>query len=124
MYSSAVTPNPTLAPNHTPYGAHDGEKGQVPMILCGARGWAIDPDNPEMDVTVRVLSDGKEIASQVADKNRGDVPLYCPDKTCGFDINLADLISPNQEHSILVQAKDIQTGDWITLDTPKIINCK
>jgi pimeloyl-ACP methyl ester carboxylesterase len=118
-----MTPNPTLAPNQTPYGSHDGEIGQMPMILCKAWGWAIDPDNPEMDVTVRVLSDGKEVASQVADKSRVDVD-YCSDGTCGFDINLADLISPSQEHSILLQAQDIQTGAWITLDTPKIINCK
>jgi hypothetical protein len=126
MYSSAVTPNPTVAPNQLPWGFHDKAEWQVGMSGCEAEGWVIDKDDPEIDLTVRVLSDGKEVASQVANIYREDLQASaCPYGTCAFNVNLSGLISHDQEHSILVQAKDLQTDAWITIfTTPKRINCK
>ena len=122
-----MTPNPTVAPNKLPVGYIDGEEGEVGLSNCKAWGWVIDRDNPEIDLTVRVLSDGKEVASQVANTYRDNLVQAgaCPGGTCAFSINLYELISHDQEHSILVQAQDIQNGAWITLHwTPKIINCR
>jgi pimeloyl-ACP methyl ester carboxylesterase len=125
MYSSAVTPNPTAAPNHLPWGFHDGQEGQIHWINCQAEGWVNDPDDPEIDLNVRVLSDGVEVASQVANIYQEGLGGACPGGTCAFNINLSDLISHDQEHSILVQAQDLQTKAWITIFTsPKRINCK
>jgi hypothetical protein len=124
----AWTPNPTVAPNQLPLGAHDRAEGQVYISsMCEAWGWAADPDDRAVDLTVRVLSDGKEVATQVANGYREDVfqAEGCPGGTCAFQINLADVITHKEWHTIVVQAQDLQNGAWVNLFfTPKQLNCQ
>ena len=112
--------------NTLPDGHHDNYAGIQSPFFCRAEGWAADPEDRAVDLNVRVFSDGVEIAQTVADTFRQDLADagVCQDGTCSFSISLWGLISPDQDHTILVQAQDAQTGEWDTLyDTPKTLNC-
>jgi len=112
--------------NTLPEGFHDAADGTRDQFSCLAEGWATDPDDRTIDLTVRILSDGGEVAQTVAGVFRQDLDDagVCPGGTCSFSINLAGLISPDVDHSIAVQAQDAQTGEWVDLsNTPKTLNC-
>ena len=113
--------------NRSPIGYHDGSSGRVNQSDCVAFGWAVDPNNRDNDISVRVLADGNVISQKVASTYRSDlnVPDGCPGGTCGFLFNLWTSISHNEEHTIQVQAQDFETETWIRLSsTPKTLNCK
>jgi hypothetical protein len=110
-----------------PEGFHDGAEGIVDPPNCTAFGWAVDPDNTDRDVEVRVLSDGNPVTSLIASDYRNDMDILgiCPEGTCGFTVNLWTLISPGREHQITAQAFDEETGEWLNLSaTPKSLSCR
>lgn len=70
-----------------PVGNHDGSEGNVRFGSCNAFGWAVDPDDAELDVTVRILSDSNVITTTIAGDYREDInPEICPGGTCGFSV--------------------------------------
>jgi hypothetical protein len=104
-----------------PEGVHDGSEGIVDISECIAFGWAFDPDDYSRDVTVQILSDGIPVATTVADEYRGDInPMFCPEGTCGFSVNLWRRISPRVEHQTIAQVYDQETDSWINLDTASL----
>jgi CSLREA domain-containing protein len=114
-----------LAKNNTePDGFHDGNQGTVDSIGCIASGWAVDPDDPNRDLRVQILADGKKVTTTTADLEREDLYLECPGGTCGFWVSLWGLISPGVEHEITAQAWDKEISQWINLEaTPKSLTC-
>jgi hypothetical protein len=112
--------------NLLPEGFHDAVDGVQNQFSCFAEGWAADPNDRDMDLNVRILSDGVEVAQTVADTFRQDLADagVCTDGTCSFSVDLWSLISPDTDHSITVQAQDAGTGEWIDLgSTPKMLTC-
>jgi hypothetical protein len=112
--------------NTLPTGNHDQSSGNQNQFSCLAEGWATDPDDPGIDLNVRILSDGVEVAQVVAGVFRQDLADagVCTDGTCSFSVNLWGLISPDTDHLITEQAQDAQTDEWVNLyDTPKLLNC-
>jgi hypothetical protein len=121
------TPKPlNCFEENLPVGYHDGLEGFQNQFFCEADGWVFDPNDPSIDLNVRILSDGVEVAQTIAGAFRQD--LYdanaCPGGTCSFSVNLSNLISLGVDHSITVQAQDAQTGEWVNFNnTPKTLNC-
>lgn len=112
--------------NALPVGFHDGSAGTQNQFSCLAEGWAVDPNDRNADLNVRILSDGMEVAQTVADTFRPDLEEAgeCPGGTCSFSIDLWGLISPGTDHLITVQAQDAQTGEWADVGgTPRTVNC-
>jgi len=112
--------------NILPEGFHDGNSGRVKQGDCVAFGWAVDPDHRDEDINVRVLVDGEVAAQKVASAYRPDlnVPNGCTSGGCGFLIDLWSVVSRNKQHSVWVQAQDLQTGEWKDLsNTPKTLEC-
>jgi len=112
--------------NQTPIGSHDGALDEIAYdVGCYANGWAVDPDDPDTDVTVRILSDGVEIATVLASAFRQDLlDAGISDGTAAFWVDLTSSVSPGISHSILTQARDLQTGQWVDLDfTPRTLTC-
>jgi len=110
-----------------PEGFHDGTQGVVDQYSCNANGWAVDPDNRERDVQVRVTSDGVQVASTIASNYREDMERLgiCPGGTCAWLADLWGLISPDQEHQITAQAYDEESNGWLNLEaTPKSLTCQ
>lgn len=121
-----------LAP---PLGYHDFSGGDVPSWdwTCNAAGWAMDPDAPDSDVLVRILVDGQQLFDPLtAASYRPDLETAwndggggCPGGTCAFDASLWSYLTPNQAHEILIEAQDLQSGEWSPLyATPKTITCR
>ena len=114
------------AEDQTAAGTHDGYEGSAGPYYCAAAGWAVDPDDPFADLTIRVLSDGQMVAIGVADLFRQDLvdAGVSPDGYSGFHIGLWGLVSLNVAHSITVQAQDHESGEWVDLNlTPKSLTC-
>lgn len=114
-------------------GFHDYNSGDVPSWACNAGGWAMDPDSAFEDVNVRILVDGVPVVEDVKAENyREDLETAwneggggCPGGTCAFEVSLWDIISHYVAHEITVEAQDLQTGEWYSLnETPKTINCR
>jgi hypothetical protein len=116
--------------NSTPEGFHDGASGLISDPgACTAFGWAVDPDNRDVDVLIRVFVDDDEepVASRLADDYGSDMEEHdiCPGGTCRFTVSLWDLISHDVEHAIHVQAQDIDTDEWWDLtNTPMQLTCE
>jgi signal peptidase I len=114
-----------------PTGYHDGNMGPfLNAEICSASGWAVDPDNRDRDIEVRILVDGTAdenvVATDLASDYGKDMESneICPNGTCRFTTNLWGLISPGEEHQITVQAYDVETETWVNLiDTPKTLTC-
>jgi hypothetical protein len=107
-------------------GYHDAWEGVRSPFFCAAEGWAIDLNDRDIDLNVRILSDGVEVAQTVAGAFRPDLEEagVCPGGTCSFYVNLANHISPGEDHLITVQAQDANSGEWVDLfNTPKTLNC-
>ena len=112
--------------NVLPEGYHDAAEGIQNQFSCVAEGWAADPNDRDIDLNVRILSDGVEVAQTVADAFRQDLDEagVCPGGMCSFSVNLWGLIASETEHSITIQAQDAQTGEWADLsNTPKMLTC-
>ncbi|HXQ38088.1 MAG TPA: hypothetical protein VN843_29055, partial [Anaerolineales bacterium] len=112
--------------NVLPEGFHDFSEGTQSLFFCVAEGWATDPNDRNIDLNVRILSDGVEVAQTVAGTFRQDLEDagVCTGGTCSFSVNLWSLISLDIDHSIAVQAQDAQSGEWVNLsNTPKTLNC-
>ena len=107
-----------------PEGSHDGNEGRVAPDSCSAFGWAVDPEDPNRDLQVQILSDGNPVATTTANLLREDVTA-CTGGTCGFGVDLWGLISFNQEHQITARAYDEETATWMVLGgTPKPLTCQ
>jgi CSLREA domain-containing protein len=112
--------------NVLPEGSHDFSEGTQNQFSCRAEGWTADPNDRNIDLAVRILSDGVEVAQTTADVFRPDLEDagVCPGGTCSFVVDLWDLISRDTDHAITVQAQDAQTGEWSNVfNTPKTLNC-
>jgi hypothetical protein len=106
-------------------GAHTYEQGDVPADACVAGGWAVDTDDRERDLQIRVLADGATVASGIAGIPDTDLVGICgADGSCAFEINLFGRITVDEEHAISVQAFDEETGQWFALaETPQLLTC-
>jgi hypothetical protein len=124
----------SLSTNQLPVGSHDGFGEPVAFGAdCYAAGWALDPDNAKRNLTVRVLAtrtDFETIVPRVvwtgiADELRPDVlEAGYGDDTVGFNAALGGLIEWGIPYEIRAQARDLQTGEWMTLDgSPLPIVC-
>jgi predicted amidohydrolase YtcJ len=125
-YASLCNGQISPTANSLPKGFHDAYEGQQSQSGCRADGWATDPDDRNLDLKIRIQVDGAEIIQTTASKFRQDLKNAgeCPGGTCGFSVDLWGLISRNAEHSVLIQAQDAQTGEWVNLQqTPKTLNC-
>ena len=112
-----------VTPSALPEGVHDGAEGTVNAASCSASGWGVDPDDRDRDLQVKILADGRPVATVTADLLREDV-TECTGGTCGFGINLWGLISPGVEHQITAQAYDEEAAAWVDLSsTPKSLTC-
>jgi len=110
--------------NYPPWGFHWESEGQVHSQDCYALGVAVDPDDLNRDVDVRILSDGEWITTVKAEYYIPGGEYYCTDGTCLFFAPLWGLISPIDEHTITTQAYDLETGLWIDLEgTSKTLSC-
>ena len=107
-------------------GYHDGNSGtQSQPSGCIAYGWATDPNNTSQDVNIKVLDGSTQIYTGLASLYRSDLTGVCSGGTCAYNVALWNLISHNVNHTITVQAQDINSGAWVSLtNTPKLINCQ
>ncbi|MBU1056674.1 MAG: hypothetical protein KKC46_23005, partial [Proteobacteria bacterium] len=69
-----VVLNPTVLFAGSPEGYHDANYNSS----CQASGWAVDPDDKSQDVNVRLLENGKVLASGLANRHRNDLTQVCP----------------------------------------------
>ena len=121
-----VVSNFSFSQNNLPVGYHDAESGIQKARACIAAGWTVDPDSLNVDLPVRVLSDGLVVAQTTAGMFRQDLldAGVCLDGTCAFEVNLFGLITNGVDHLITTQAQDGQTGEWTNLSqTPKTLQC-
>ena len=110
--------------SYPPYGFHWEKEGQVHSQDCYAVGAAVDPDNLDRDVDVRILSDGEWVTTVKAEWYIEGGEAFCTGGTCLFFAYLWGLISPIEEHLITAQAYDEETGQWYDLEgTPKTLSC-
>jgi predicted outer membrane repeat protein len=110
--------------NLLPAGLHEGSNGTVGRTGCNVSGWTMDPNLPDREVQVRVLSDATQVATGSATLYRADLEDTCPGGTCGFSFELWGLVSAGVEHAITVQAYDEEIDDWADLEgTPKSLTC-
>jgi choice-of-anchor C domain-containing protein len=118
---------PREAVNVLVQGTHDGSPVTVATSRseCYANGWASDPNDRTRDVTVRIIVDGAVRLALVANGYRPDLaPAIGGNGTALFSVDLGRILAPNVAHQIRVQAKDLQTGEWIDLQgTPKWLTC-
>jgi predicted GH43/DUF377 family glycosyl hydrolase len=107
-------------------GYHDYDTGDVPSWACNAGGWVVDSNDRKRDLTIRILADGNEVTSSIAGNSREDLFGVCgADGSCGFEVSLWGLISPYEEHQVMVQAYDEETGQWFDLNnTPRTLTCR
>jgi hypothetical protein len=114
-------------------GAHDGQ-ANVEAIAdeCEADGWAWDQDSPLRGVAVRILAmrtDMTQVPIEIwrgpAENFRQDLYDYdMGDGTYGFSVDLRPLISYGIPYEVTVQGRDVQTGEWLTLDgSPRQLVC-
>jgi hypothetical protein len=110
------------------FGSHDGSSGSVGRAECGAAGWAFDADAPTGPrVRVRIMVDGRQVAIVTADEYREDVrDAGYGDGYSGWSINLFGRITPNRDHSVVAEARDLDgLRSWVPLaDSGKNIHCR
>ena len=121
-------PAAMAAENQFPNGFHDNVGGTYARRgECVAAGWAVDPDSPSTRVTVRISVDGTLLTTVLADQFRQDLldAGVSPDGFSSFYVFMGPLgITFDAQHSILVQAQDNETAEWINLgSTPQTITC-
>jgi dipeptidyl aminopeptidase/acylaminoacyl peptidase len=119
-------PSLAQAQNLPPVGSHDGFEGGLHNFVCTADGWAVDPDDRNVDVQVRVLANGVVVGEVTANQFRPDLDAagVCPGGTCAFRFLLWGRITALVAYSIRAEARDAQTGNWTALaGTPKMARC-
>jgi hypothetical protein len=106
-------------------GAHTYEQGDVSAHACVAGGWAVDSDDRERDLQIRVLADGSIVASGMAGIPDAELLGICGgDGSCAFEVDLFGRITVAEEHAITVEAFDEETGLWFALpETPQMLTC-
>ena len=118
---------PTGMAAAVPTGTHDGPDGAQSQYTCAAWGWAVDPDDLNSPVTVRVLVDWSEVARVVANAFRQDLldRAVSPTGKASFNVPLWQKISHDAWHDIRVEGLDAGSIDtWSPLDlTPRRISC-
>jgi alpha-glucosidase len=123
---ATIKPTPSAGVTYQIIGAHMGGDGRVNSANCQAFGWVTVPGQQEIDLTIRILADGQEIAQAVANQFQEDLQgtEECPDGNCKFTVDLWELIPPDSAHEILVQVQDPQTGSWLDVsNSPQKIAC-
>lgn len=116
----------TANAGRSPIGFHDTHEGTSSDVDCVAAGWAVDPDDPATEVAVRVIADGTEVASGIADRPRSDVREagFDTDDESGWAFDLTDVLAATGAHEILVQAQDLETSEWHDLGaSPRTLTC-
>jgi len=130
--STATSISPTAAPTSTPLiqpdlkGSHDGAVESVEQTDCRAYGWITDANQPGKNVQVRVKVDGVPISQAVADQYRADLGAFkrCEDGACAFDIDLWGSVTPDEPHTILVQALNEASNTWVDVEkSPRTLTC-
>ncbi len=130
--------------NNSPEGYHDAYSGVQAEAFCSAAGWTNDNDKDKdtTDLNVRISVDGTSVSTITASGFRSDLDAdcsecggagwccanVCPGGTCSFDTSLYTLMSQGVNHTIAVQAQDIDScgnlGGWVSLtNTPRTLNC-
>lgn len=123
--AASATPAPTAAPLDL-QGMHDGAEAQAEPGACRAYGWAENAAQPGQDLQVRVLVDGAPAVEGPADQTRADLATFkrCEGGACAFDFDLSKVLTPNQPHTILVQALDAGANTWVDLPkSPRTLTC-
>jgi Tol biopolymer transport system component len=113
-------------------GFHDYDGGDVPSYACNAGGWAMDTDDSDEAVTVRILVDGDPVLEVLAESYREDLEIAwnegtggCPGGNCAFEVSLWDSLAPYETHEITAEAWDVESEEWYPLSaTPKILTCR
>ncbi len=106
--------------NDLPLGSHDSNDSGS----CLVSGWTTDPDDRDIDLNIKIYSDGTLVKTGFANAYRADLVTSCPGGTCGFIESLTGLISAGVSHSIQVKAVDVQTGaEWGLSGSPQSITC-
>jgi hypothetical protein len=110
------------------FGSHDVSSGSVGRAECSAAGWAFDADAPAGPrVRVRIMVDGRQVATVTADDFRADVrDAGYGDGYSGWSINLFGRITPYRDHVVIAEARDLDgLGTWVALaDSAKVIHCR
>lgn len=122
-----------LSGNMLPGGFHDGTVEDPALFdACYANGWAFDTDSPSRDVTVRILARRQDIFTVPVEVWRGAAGEFrqdlldagIGDGTAGFFVDLRPMIAWGLPYEIRAQARDVQTGEWVTLEaSPRFLTC-
>jgi len=122
-----------LAANTLPWGTHDGTVDDPAFFdACYANGWAFDSDSPSRNVTVRILAQRLDIFTVPVEVWRGPAGEFrqdlldagIGDGTSGFWVDLRPMIAWGLPYEIRAQGRDVQTGEWFTLDaSPRTLTC-
>ena len=122
-----------LSGNTLPDGFHDGTNDDPAAFdACYANGWAFDWDSPSRDVTVRLLARRQDIFTVPVEVFRGPANEFrqdlldagIGDGTAGFFVDLRPRIAWGLPYEIRAQARDVQTGEWVTLGaSPRYLTC-
>jgi hypothetical protein len=122
-----------LSGNTLPDGFHDGTVDDPGVAdACYANGWSFDWDSPARDVQVRILAIRTDITHVPVEVWRGPaddfrqdlVDAGIGDGTAAFHVDLRPLIAYAVPYLILVQGRDVQTGEWTTLgESPRSLTC-
>jgi hypothetical protein len=114
-------------------GFHDGTTSDKAYAEdCRADGWAYDGDSPKQDVTVRILSMRTDLTQVPIEVWRGPASEFredliqagIGDGTSSFSVDLRPLIAYGIPYEIRVQGRDVQTGEWFTLqNSPRELTC-
>ena len=123
----------SLAGDTPVVGSHDGIDSPVAHADdCRADGWAYDADSPKRDVTVRILAMRTDFTLVPIEVWRGPasefredlVPAGIGDGTSSFSVDLRPLIAYGVPYEITTQGRDVQTGEWFSLDwSPRQLTC-
>lgn len=122
--TAVSTSTPVIQPDLK--GSHDGAEESVEQDDCRAYGWITDANQPEKDVKVRVQVDGETVAESVADMYRLDLGAFkrCEEGTCAFDIDLWGSVTPDEPHTVLVQALNKASNSWVDMEqSPRTLTC-
>jgi dipeptidyl aminopeptidase/acylaminoacyl peptidase len=126
LTSALLFPSLGQAQNRLPVGSHDGFEGGLHNFVCTADGWAVDPDDRDVDLQVRVLANGVVVGEGIANQFRPDLETsgVCPGGTCAYRFLLWGRITALAPYAIRLEARDAQTGNWSALaSTPKMVRC-
>ncbi|MBI4137702.1 MAG: hypothetical protein HY472_00445, partial [Candidatus Sungbacteria bacterium] len=91
---------------------------------CRVTGWAVDPDNPDRKVDIKIYAEGQLVGSLQANQYRNTLLNVCPGGACGFTFDLSPHIKKGQTYTIRTRAIDVNTAEEINLfDTPHNLRC-